>query len=220
MINFLYTLIILGLAGSVYAQWWIFPLVTPTFTVPSQVQTTDNNAAASSIALSLKSLRDRQGYSLIAERPLFSATRRPAEIEDEPVATPVEEPKPPVEEQRLDGLTLTAIIVKGEERIALMKDPQIDKTLRLKLGESIRGWSVTAVSDNTISLQSPNGNSSDLNLRIFRPPINKPPTVVEPTPPPDQPPPPEAINQPPGDMPPDRIPPQFHRRRSRRPPTL
>jgi len=218
MINFLYFLIVIGLGISVYAQWWLYPIPTPIVTTTNPIQTATDDANAAQLIPHIKSLRSKRSYSRIAQRPLFSATRRPAVVEEEEevVTAPVEEPKPPIEEQRLDGLMLTAIIVRGEEHIALMKDPQIDKTLRLKKGESIRGWNVTNVGADTISLLSPNGTSSDLNLRIFRPPI----AAAAPVPP--QPiPPPEAINAPPGEMPPGNLPPQFNRRRrSRRPPNL
>lgn len=216
----LYGLLVIGLAFGLYAQWWLYPIATPDLNKPLSTQAAPEDANFNSqIITNSSSLHSKRTYSRIAQRPLFSVTRRPAEIEvvEEPTAsTPVEEPKPPVEEQRLDGLMLTAIIVKGTEHIALMKDPQIDKTLRLLKGGSIRGWNVTDVGQESISLLSPNGTSSELKLRIFRPPIG--PAAA---PPPPQIPPPDANIPPPELMPPGGMPPRFdRRRRSRRPPTL
>lgn len=217
MINFLYMLLVVGLAVGVYRQWWLFPIQTPVLNKSAQSPVTSNNSNVTSITPAIKPLRTKRSYNRIAQRPLFSATRRPPELIEETPPTP-EVPKPPVEEQRLDGLTLTAVIMKGEERIALMKDPQTDKTLRLIKGETIRGWVVTEVGPGAISLLSPNGTSSDLNLRVFRPPIGL--ATPPPAPPPPEAPPPEATGMPPGEIPPGKLPPQFNRRRNRRPRTL
>lgn len=219
MINFLYMLLVVGLAVGVYRQWWVFPIPTPVLNKSAQSPVTSNNSNVTSITPTIKPLRSKRSYNRIAQRPLFSATRRPPELIVEEAPPTPEVPKPPVEEQRLDGLTLTAVIMKGEERIALMKDPQTDKTLRLIKGETIRGWVVTEVGPGAISLLSPNGTSSDLNLRVFRPPIGLAATPP-PVPPPPEVPPPEATGMPPGEIPPGKLPPQFNRRRNRRPRTL
>lgn len=216
-----YVLLVIGLGFGVYAEWWLYPISAPDLTKQLSTPMAIDNANNAPITATFRSLlRSKREYNGITQRPLFSATRRPAELEVEEVVAPppVEEPKPPVEEQRLDGLTLTAVIIKGTEYIALMKDPQIDKTQRLLKGGSIRGWTVTNVGQESISLSSPNGNSSELRLRVFRPPVG--PGAAPPPPPPA--PPPDANAPPPELMPHGGISPQFdrRRRRSRRPPTL
>lgn len=70
-------------------------------------------------------------FSVIAERPLFSPTRRPAEG-DAPTAAP---------RQMLD-LTLIGVVLTGEERIAIVTPAGQGKAVRLGVGDSIRGWTL------------------------------------------------------------------------------
>lgn len=88
-------------------------------------------------------------FEEIAARPLFYPERRPL------VADPT--PEAPVETlpaaQPARELTLSAVILAGEQRIALLQAANEPKLQRLAIGESLDGWSVEAIEAERVRLR-------------------------------------------------------------------
>jgi hypothetical protein len=98
---------------------------------------------------------------VIAQRPLFSETRRP----DEPEAPAPE----PTTIQALDGLELSAVLIDGPVHRVLIKDPKTQGTLRLAQGDQVRGWTIERIQPAGIQLAL-GERTEQLELRVFAPP--------------------------------------------------
>lgn len=104
-------------------------------------------------------------YAAIIERPLFSEDRRPYEPEvaeaapDRP-AGPVNTPVTKREEY-----SLSAVIISGDKRIALIETRNGKKIHRLREGEDLDGWTLTEVQPARVSLNK-GGEVKDLELRV------------------------------------------------------
>ena len=75
-----------------------------------------------------------EAFSIVAERPLFSPTRRPPEGEVAAAAP----------RQMLD-LTLIGVVLTAEERLAIVTPAGQGNAVRLGVGDSIQGWTLVAV---------------------------------------------------------------------------
>jgi hypothetical protein len=84
----------------------------------------------------------------IAERPLFTLDRRPYQI---PIDPPQEEPPQVPPEPRVE-FGLSAIVTTAEYRIALLKPGKSTETVKLALGESHAGWTLTDVLADAVTL--------------------------------------------------------------------
>ena len=96
-------------------------------------------------------LADLQRLTATRERPVFHASRRPAEqvVEAPPTANePDQVPRP--------AFILNAIIIADGERIALMHNPVAGKLARLREGDDIERWLVEGILDDQVVLV--NGN--------------------------------------------------------------
>ena len=114
-------------------------------------------------------------YSEFIERPLFTASRRPrAETADAAPDTRETGPAPASAPARKRGFKLSAVIIAGQERAALLEHPDTRKPTRVHLGETIAGWSLTQVEPDAVVLEN-GGQSTQITLREF------------PTPPPPRP---------------------------------
>lgn len=102
----------------------------------------------------------------IAERPLFSETRRKPEIkpklvlplepaEDEFVEIEIEEPElekkqPEAEPPIPPDFTYQGFVRSGENLIALVQNKQTSREKWVKIGDPLDGWTVTKVSEKQI----------------------------------------------------------------------
>jgi hypothetical protein len=85
----------------------------------------------------------------ILERPLFSASRQPADVASEQVAeAPKEPPKMP---GRLEGVT-----IRPEAREALF-EREGQKPIAVKEGQEIEGWTVASIQPDQVLLKSSAG---------------------------------------------------------------
>ncbi len=89
-------------------------------------------------------------FEEIAARPLFYPERRSIVADPAPQA-PAEISPPPTLPAR--ELTLSAVILSGEQRIALLQAANESKLQRLVIGESLDGWTVAAIEANQIRLR-------------------------------------------------------------------
>ncbi|WP_246161155.1 hypothetical protein [Bradyrhizobium sacchari] len=101
------------------------------------------------------------------ERPIFSASRRPPprpvagasveEVQDAPPPKPVEAPPP---------LLLVGAVVGERDGIAILVSRIDQKVVRLRQGETLGGWSLTAVQPREVTFKQ--GDRSEV-LALQRP---------------------------------------------------
>ncbi|MGH1482976.1 MAG: hypothetical protein ACRBM6_30415 [Geminicoccales bacterium] len=143
-----------GLAGVITLQvqeksWLAMPVIAAT-AEPDQEQGRVDSGIASR-------LPDVDWLDRIVERPLFSASRRPfSPAEGKPAAR--SEP----EVETLD-LTLTGILLAGEDKVALLAHPK-QGLLRLRQGQKVDGWRVDQINGDEVRLKR-GGKVTLLSLR-------------------------------------------------------
>jgi general secretion pathway protein N len=101
------------------------------------------------------------------ERPIFSASRRPPPRAV--AASPAEEvqaPPPPKPVDAPPPLLLVGAVVGEGEAIAILVNRTDQKVVRLRQGESLGGWSLTAVQPREVTLKQ--GDRSEV-LALQRP---------------------------------------------------
>lgn len=132
-------------------SWGFYEWSHPTPEVPAA-----SAAKPGAIPLPLASLErpfigDIDAFDELVERPLFSPERVPEGANAE---TSNEQGEPAIDRsQELAAMRLSAIIVDGDEPIALIEnvDGSFDK---VRAGEKFRGWEVAAIRDDHVVLVS------------------------------------------------------------------
>jgi hypothetical protein len=152
------------LAAALYLEWYVAPLEPPVAT-PAPAPGNPVGATAGAIAGSfVLPLADSDAYEVIAQRPLFSDSRRPPEPEAEQSA-----PQPEVATEDVEGLDLNAVIITTEETVALVRDAKSGDLLRVQAGEEVRGWKVETIDSGSILLKL-GDRTATIELREFAPP--------------------------------------------------
>ena len=114
-------------------------------------------------------LADRETFSETITRPLFMPNRQPPESD----ASAPREPVGRVAKSDAKRYALSAIIIVDDERVALLTDTATGGLSRVKEGESVAGWKVEAIREESAVLI--NGDTrEELALRTFGPPIVAP----------------------------------------------
>ena len=114
-------------------------------------------------------LEDRETFPETLARPLFMPNRRPPESEAPESPAPVKRAAKPDTKR----YALSAIIIVDDERIALLTDTATGGLSRVKEGESVAGWRVEEIREESAVLR--NGEvREELPLRIFGPPAIAP----------------------------------------------
>lgn len=106
--------------------------------------------------------------SEIIERPLFMDNRRPYAA---PVSTRQGKQKKPhrTEPDILTLISLSAIVIANEKRIALIEDNRTRKLQQLHQGEVFGGWTLTGVGNNSIEMQKgPDTRNIELVVKTSR----------------------------------------------------
>lgn len=117
-------------------------------------------AAAQAVRVNLPDAAIRfpplQQYRAIVERPLFHATRRPAEPKKADAA--------PNAVSAPDNLKLLGIVVSPGKSVAIIQDKRANQTLRAAQGATVAGNVVEEVGRNHVTLRN-QGKELVLNLR-------------------------------------------------------
>jgi hypothetical protein len=108
-------------------------------------------------------------YTVIASRNLFSPTRTEAPPAATSAAPAVQLPKP----------NLYGVIVRDQASIAYLEDPTTKRVAGYRLGDSIAGGTVQAISSDRVVLARPDGN---VDIRLHDPSRPKPAAPVPTTP--------------------------------------
>lgn len=91
--------------------------------------------------------------SATRDRPMFSPERRPptAAVAPTPIAEPaaVSKPRDPERPQ----LSLIGTVVSNDERFGLFLDQMTQASLRLRMGESYRGWNLRLIQGREATLE-------------------------------------------------------------------
>ena len=113
---------------------------------PEAVAKVDQGAEEFPVELPVFELPDPEQFSVIATRPLFSPSRRPPR---EPVeyAAPPKVIKPP-------QISLTAVSISGDRRVAVIRDIGSGEIRRIPQGDDIDEWTVVQVLPDRIILGS------------------------------------------------------------------
>jgi hypothetical protein len=157
------------LALILYAEWYVTPVEPP---VPRPASGSGDKAVAPQPVGAGRTfaipLPDRDAFDVIAQRPLFSNTRRPPE-EDEQA-----EPEPEVVTEGVEGLDLNAVIMTSDEIVALVRDTKSGDLQRVKAGEQVRGWQVESIERGQLLLKL-GDRTATIVLREFAPVAPAPP---------------------------------------------
>lgn len=105
-----------------------------------------------------------QTYQAIVKRPLFFADRssQPATaVQSEQLDRP--EPDSPA----APNLILSAVIVEGDSRSALMRQNRQSQSIRLNPGELLAGWRLIAIQEDGVTLES-DGHQVHLPLHNYK----------------------------------------------------
>lgn len=104
-------------------------------------------------------------YIETTERPLFSRSRRPVVRAAQPINkfAVKQSPTPPKRVPLLVG-----IVASGGIKTALIRSNKTGELQRIKEQESVDGWLMMEISQQTVVLVSPSGNKQTLDLRDNR----------------------------------------------------
>jgi hypothetical protein len=114
-------------------------------------------------------LADRESFTETRTRPLFMPNRQPQASE----ASVSPEPVRPAAKPDANRYALSAIIIVDDERVALLTDSVTGGLSRVKEGESVAGWQVDEIREESAVLSN-GGVREELALRTFGPPIAAP----------------------------------------------
>jgi len=150
LISALFGALCLTFAGIAVAPWLIDPL---DYLAPG------DGVAAPEIRIRTEGLATLEApafdsLAIIVERPLFTATRRPApDLEPMPVAAAVAA-KPLDKSLILGRYKLTGIVVSPGLRLVFVTEPGSRRTTAVALGKELDGWLVSEVEQHVIVLES------------------------------------------------------------------
>lgn len=113
----------------------------------------------------LFALADRDTFSETLDRPLFMPGREPYTVP----AVPTETAAPAAVRPSASRYVLSAVIIVGDERIALLTDTATGVARRVREGERVAGWRIDAIHDNSAVLRT-GDTTEELYLRTFGPP--------------------------------------------------
>lgn len=148
---FLMVLVCLLLAGALALQL-SQPEERPTFEPVAAGGAAHDEAVTSPARFSMPPMST---FSEIAERPLFSRTRRPptqeeTAVEEQVVANP-------------DALLLTGVILVDDDRTALLASPSSDRVTRVREGDELEGWTLVSVHPDKVVVRN-GGTEQEIRL--------------------------------------------------------
>ena len=152
--------LVLGL--TLFAEWYLAPVTAPQLVphpTPAPAGRSDPAGVGQGFVVPLD---DSASYEVIAQRPLFSDTRRPA------VAEESEESAPEVVTEGVEGLDLNAVIITTDETVALVRDAKTGDTRRVQTGQEVRGWTVEDIDPGSLRLKL-GDKTATIVLREFGP---------------------------------------------------
>lgn len=114
-------------------------------------------------------LAERETFSETLTRPLFMPDRQPPGTAGSEASEPVQRAAKPDPKR----YALSAVIIVDDERVALLTDTATGGLSRVKEGESVAGWKVDEIREESAVLSS-GDNRAELRLRTFEAPAPVP----------------------------------------------
>lgn len=160
-------IIVIALLG--FLAWrWYFPPLAPTIAVNTeQGQNSDEIKTLLDSMDRVSDFPPKEVFQSIADRPLFFNKRRPPP----PYVPAPPGKKPPVRPPRKVGkprIQLSAVIIIGEQKFALIKGGRQKGSRRLRVGEEVDGWKVTRIDADRLVLTN-GAETEELLLRNYNP---------------------------------------------------
>ena len=122
-------------------------------------------------------LGQARSYQEFNDRPLFNETRRPAVV-DEEVAEP-EEQVADVQVSKPPEMRLTGVIITPNQRLAMLTPQSGGEPLVIREGSALEGdfagWSLNAVAERQVRLESARGDAINLDLVVHDQTMKGPP---------------------------------------------
>jgi len=111
------------------------------------------------------------------ERPLFTASRRPAAppVAPEP---PAERPPPPPAEPERPLLTLVGTVTGELQKVAVVQDQTTKSLVHLHVGEAVSGWFLRSIDARRVTVEK-NNQTVTVALPARGSPLAGPPAVAE-----------------------------------------
>lgn len=126
---------------------WVRPFRLSTDT--PLIQPNKEPAVAEPKALANRPVSSLETFSEIIERPLFRKDRRPYVPETPIEPEPVRDTRPDITTQ----ISLSAVVIDGDERIALIERKHDKKLQQLRQGETFNGWTLNHIQADDITMQ-------------------------------------------------------------------
>jgi len=152
----LLTVVLLATAGfMLYAL--LFPQPTTTLTAvqrDTKTESHDNGSETDNDLAEMADVIPLSDFTEMTARPLFSPTRRPPPAADQKEATEDPSNDAIVQTVERNQFTVMGIVIAQDEKVALLKKlNQNDEVMRVKEGQTLFGWKVTAITPGSVSLQ-------------------------------------------------------------------
>jgi hypothetical protein len=110
-----------------------------------------------------------RAFDVIAERTLFSPTRRQSVVVLQPVQVPViqevAQAVPLIPAPDPHDFTLLGVVIADQSRIALLRWNKTQETLRLRSGDTYTGWKIAAIYDRNILMEQ---QGKSFSLMLFK----------------------------------------------------
>ena len=143
-----------------------------------------DTGTASQVSLAAHEIGELTDYEVVKERPVFNESRRPVldELDDE-----LQIDDDTIEIKDAPDVRLTGVVISPGMRIASLTpaDGNLD-TVMAHEGDSLTGefvgWQVTVVNPRTVTLESRDGQSLELDLQVHDVKIQEPPKPAAPPP--------------------------------------
>ena len=111
-------------------------------------------------------LPDLEDLAETTTRPLFVPGRR---MPEDTAQEPAPETPEPVRAPEIRRLSLSAVVIVEDQRVALLNDVATGSISRVREGDSVSGWRVLEIRDDSVVVEN-GSNREELPLRSFEPP--------------------------------------------------
>ena len=140
--------VVLVVLCGIFSGYTLYELVRPYGLSPAALSTGQDALAMSEIQPRMnRSVLPPEAFSEIVERPLFRENRRPFVPEARKAPERPSQAEPDIE------ISLSAIVIADDERIAIIKSKRDRKLKKLRQGETFNGWTLTDVQTHHIAMQ-------------------------------------------------------------------
>ena len=148
----------------IFSGYTLYELVRP-YGLTSATLSTHQDALVMSETRADRPVLPPKAFSEIVERPLFMENRRPLAPEERSRPERPAQAEPDIATQ----ISLSAIVIADDDRIAIIRSKQDRKLKKLRQGETFNGWTLTDVQTSHIAMQKgPDTRQIELTMKPSR----------------------------------------------------